>query len=241
MFYLQTCSKTILQSLAILCFATTAPAQIASLCNTGLTPATATGCPSTLVTPNPPGGGANRDGNWQLAYPYPSTLTSVDPPCTLTQFIRAWVDTPNAAWLADSANTASEWITPFNGENNQPAGAYVYRTGLHVPSVLAGGVVPTGVTINGELASDNSTVAIFLESPAHSGSCALVTGQHFPVNPLDGSDFQQWWDFSVTNALPIAPGADAFLYFLVVNQVETDRNPSPTGLRVAFFASSKFF
>jgi len=241
MFYLRTHSKTILPALAMLCFATAASAQIGTLCNTGETPETATGCTGVLVTPNPPGGGAARDGNWQLAYPYPSTLTSAHTPCALTGFVRAWVDTPNVSWLPDSASAASEWVTPFNGENNLPAGAYVYRTALHVPSVLAGGIVPTGMTINGQLASDNATIAIYLESPANSASCALVTGQTFPVNPVDGSDFQQWWDFSFTNSLPITPGAPAFLYFLVANGVGHNTNPSPTGLRVEFFSSSKFF
>ena len=240
MFYLRTHSKTILPAFAILCFATAAPAQIVSLCNTGQTLATLAGCTGDLVTPNPPGGGPNRDGNWQLAYPYPSTLTTTHAPCLLRAFVRPWVDTPNASWLPDSVSTASEWTTPFDGENNLPVGTYVYRTTFQVPSVLPGGGVPTGVTINGQLASDNATFAIYLESPANTARCSLVTGQSFPVN-LAGhgaGDFERWWDFSFTNSLPITPGAAAFLYFVVQNPLS---GASPTGLRVEFFPTSTFF
>jgi hypothetical protein len=240
MFYLKTHSKAILQALAMLCLTSAAPAQIGSLCNTGQTAATLAGCTGALVTPNPPGGGPARDGNWQLAYPYPSTLTTSHSVCTLTGFVRAWVDTPNASWLPDSVSTASEWITPVDGENNVAVGSYVYRTTFQVPSVLPGGAVPAGVTINGQLASDNATLAIYLESPANSAKCSLVTDQKFPVNPAGHGvgDFEQWWDFSFTNSLQITPGAAAFLYFVVQNQTS---GASPTGLRVEFFSSSMFF
>jgi hypothetical protein len=100
--------------------------------------------------------------------------------------------------------------------------------------------VPTGVTINGQLASDNATFAIYLESPANTAECSLVTGQSFPVN-LAGhgaGDFERWWDFSFTNSLPITPGAAAFLYFVVQNPLS---GASPTGLRVEFFPTSTFF
>ncbi len=113
----------ILQSLALLCLATAAPAQIASLCNTGQTSATSAGCSNTLEIPNAPGGGPDRDGNWQVAYPYPSALTSTHGPCALLQIRQGgWVDTPNTRWLANSVSSASQWIAPFDGENNLPAG-----------------------------------------------------------------------------------------------------------------------
>jgi hypothetical protein len=238
--YLKT--QSILQALAMLCFATAASPQITGLCNTGQTPATTSGCTGVLVTPNRSGGGPNRDGNWQLAYPYPSTIISSHSPCDLTGFIKAWVDTPNGSWLPDSASTASEWITPFDGEGNLPNGWYVYRTSFSVPAVLSDGGVPTGVTINGQLASDNSTMGIYLESPAFGASCSLMTGQSFPVNPIGTPEFGQWWSFSVTNSLPITPGAAARLYFLIANPYDkTTGGPTPTGLRVEFFASSTFF
>jgi hypothetical protein len=232
--------KTILLAFAMLCLATSAHAQIVNLCNTGQTLATLAGCTGVLVPPNPAGGGSDRDGNWHLAYPYPSTITSAHTPCTLPGFVRAWVDTPNAGWLPDSASTASEWITPFDGEGNLPVGVYVYRTAFQVPSALPGGGVPTGVTINGRLASDNATFGIYLESPANSARCSLVTGQKFPVNPAGHGvgDFEQWWDFSFTNSFPITPNAAAFLYFIVENPTS---GPSPTGLRVEFFPTSTFF
>jgi hypothetical protein len=88
------------------------------------TPKTFSGCTSVLMTPNPTGGGPNRDGNWEIAYPYPSTLSPVHGLCGLS-FVRAWVDTrvlqaPFDSWLPNSASTASEWITPYDGEGNQP-------------------------------------------------------------------------------------------------------------------------
>jgi hypothetical protein len=146
----------------------------------------------------------------------------------------------HASWPPNSVSTASEWATPFDGENNLPVGLYVYRTTFQVPSVLPGGGVPTGVTINGQLASDNATFGIYLESPANTAKCSPVTGQSFPVNPAGhgAGDFEQWWDFSFTNSLPITPDAAAFLYFVVDNPLG---GPSPTGLRVEFFASSTFF
>lgn len=242
MLYLKTQSKTILETFAMLCFATAASAQITGLCNTGQTPATTSGCTGGPVTPNPSGGGPNRDGNWQLAYPYPSTITSSHSPCELTGFIKAWVDTPNGSWLPDSASTASEWITPFDGEANLPNGWYVYRTSFPVPATLPGGGLPTGLAIHGQLASDNSTMGIYLENPAHGASCALMAGRSFPVNPIGMPEFQQWWDFNVVNSLAITPGTDAYLYFLVANPFDKDTGgPTPTGLRVEFFASSAFF
>jgi hypothetical protein len=230
----------ILQSLALLCLATAAPAQIASLCNTGQTSATSAGCSNTLEIPNAPGGGPDRDGNWQVAYPYPSALTSTHGPCALTGFVRAWVDTPNTRWLANSVSSASQWIAPFDGENNLPAGPYVYRTQVYIPALLPGGLVPSGLTINGQLASDNGTVGIYLESPAHSALCSKVIGQSYPVNPMNSSGYTQWWDFSFSNSLPISPGTDAFIYFVADNQVNSN-GQSPTGLRVEFFSSSTLF
>ena len=68
---------------------------------------------------------------------------------------------------------ASEWVTPYDGDHDA-AGWYVYRTTFPVPPVLPSGAVPTGVTINGQLASDNATVAIYLESPANRTAVAAV-------------------------------------------------------------------
>jgi len=242
MFCLKTQPRTILQALAAtLLFAAMAEAQITGLCNTGETHGTTLACSGVLVPPNPPGGGANRDGRWELAYPYPIAPGGLHTPCILTKFINAWVDTPNSNWLPNSASTVSEWITPFDGENNLKAGFYVYRISFYVPSVLPGGVVPTGVTINGHLASDNPTFGIYLESPANSDNCSLVSGQEFPVNPagLDSSDFQEWWDFSFTNPHAITAGAYAYVYFVVENTPDAS-GPTPTGLRVEFFASSVY-
>jgi hypothetical protein len=235
-------SKTMLHSfVGLLLFANMAAAEIASLCNTGQTHVTATGCTGVLVPPNPTGGGPNRDGNWALAAPYPSTL-SAHGPCGLTGFVPAWVDYNNN-WLSNGASPVSEWITPYDGEGYYPApGWYVYRTGFHVPSLLPGGIVPTGVTLNGRLASDNSTYGFYMASPANGGSCAFVEGLPVPISPLNGPTFQQWWDFSFTNPIAITPGADLFLYVVVQNEYDSDfpNGDSSTGLRVEFLDTSSF-
>ena len=241
MAYQRTPSKMILRIVAgMLLFASLSAAQIAGLCNTGETRVTASGCTGVLVTPNPPGGGSDTDGNWQLASPYPSALSPTVGPCSLT-YIAAWVDTPNPAWLVNSASSASEWITPFDGEDNVAFGWYVYRTKFPVPLVLPGGGAPTGLTINGRLASDNATYAIFLQNPART-QCDVVN-LPIPINPAGAgdSDFQQWWDFSFTNPAPITPGTAAYLYIAVRNADNTGGSgPSPTGLRLEFFDTSSF-
>lgn len=223
---------------ALLLFAGVAAAQIPGLCNTGETIKTALGCTGVLVTPNPSGGGPNRDGNWVLAYPYPSALSATVGPCSLKGFIRAWVDSPNIGWLPNSVSSASEWAMPYDGEVNERQGWFVYRTSFPVPHVLSSGGVPTGLTINGQLTSDNQTYAIYLESPANSGICSPVNGQTFPVNPGDG-EFERWWSFSVTNSVPITSGAFAYLYVVVLN-APSDGEPNPTGLRVEFFTTSSY-
>ena len=234
--------KTILHALAaMLLFTTMAAAQIKTLCNTGQTAQTFLGCSNVLVTPNPTGGGPNRDGNWGLASPYPSTLSTTLGPCALTSFTRAWVDTPYSvppAWLPNNASAASEWITPYDGEGNQAQGWYIYLTGFHVPAVLPNGIVPTGVTINGRLASDNQTYGFVLASRAHGGSCAFVTGLPVPINPVD--QFNQWTSFSFTSPIAITPDSDVFLYVLVYNAYD-QFVPNPTGLRVEFFDTSAFY
>jgi hypothetical protein len=140
----------------------------------------------------PDGRGPDRDGNWELTYLYPSTHA----PCQLNGFTNARVDTPNLNRLPNYVSSASVWITPFNGETNEASGWYVYRVSFPVPSMLSSGAVPTGLTVNCQLASDNSTYAILLESPAGSTNCARVSGQQFPVNPVPGTAFEQWWPFS---------------------------------------------
>jgi hypothetical protein len=221
---------------AILLLTTVAAAQISGLCNTGQTRATPAGCTGVLVTPNPQGGGPQRDNNWALAYPYPSTISPENGPCDLKSFVEPWVDTPFPTWLANSASSASEWITPFNGENNVSGGSYVYATKFPVPSALAGGIVPTSVTINGRLSSDNATPGFYLESPANSSRCSMVRGLPVPIN--SGTDWNQWTDFSFTR--PVTAGADAYLFVLVLNETLLSSLPSPQGLRVEFFATSAF-
>ena len=226
----------------MLLLTTTATAQIKGLCNTGQTPKTFSGCTSVLVTPNPTGGGPNRDGNWEISYPYPSTLSPVLGPCGLS-FVRAWVDSPLLqapfdSWLPNSASTASEWITPYDGEGNQPQGWFIYLTEFHVPLVLPSGIVPVGLTINGRLASDNETYGFVLASLAHGGSCAFVEGLPVPINPIDS--FTQWTNFSFTSPIAITPDSDVLLYVLVNNAPSTGY-PNATGLRVEFFDTSAFY
>jgi hypothetical protein len=234
MLHLTTQSKTIIHALAaILVFATLAAAQIPGLCNTGQTAKTVLGCTGVLVTPNPTGGGPNKDGNWLLAYPYPTTLSPTTGPCELKSFVRAWVDVPSPAWLPNDASSASEWIMPYDGETNGPAGWYVYVTTFHVPSRLTGGGVPTGLTISGRLSSDNATYFLFMGSPADGGSCAPET---VPLVPNGG--FGQWWDISFTNPIAITPDSDVLLYFLVQNYPIT--GPNPTGFRAEFFPTSTY-
>ena len=226
----------------MLLFTTAATAQIKGLCNTGQTAQTFSGCTSVLVTPNPTGGGPNRDGNWGLAYPYPSTLSPTLGPCSLKNFTRAWVDTPvydpPFSWLPNSASTASQWITPYDGEGNQPQGWYIYLTGFHVPDVLPNGIVPTGLTIQGRLASDNETYGFVLASRANGGSCGFVQGLPVPINSVN--QFNQWTNFSFTNPIAITPDSDVFLYVLVYNSPSTG-NPNASGLRIEFFDTSVFY
>jgi hypothetical protein len=239
------CSRATLQALsAMLLFSTAAAAQIPGHCNTGQTTKTAvTGCTAILVTPS----NTARDGNWGLAYPYPTTLSKSQNPCLFT-FIRSSVVPPNLNWLPNSVSTASEWMAPYDGENNLDAGYYLYATLFPVPSKLPNGSAPTGVTISGQLSSDNDTVAIYLQSRVGSGACSPVSGQSLPVNPPPpppgngGNDFSQWWPFSFTNSQPITPGTSAALYFVVQNTYDADSQDgkSPAALRVEFFSSSAF-
>jgi hypothetical protein len=226
----------------MLLFTTIATSQIKGLCNTGETAQTVSGCTGVLVTPNPTGGGPNRDGNWGLAYPYPTTLSPTLGPCALKEFTRTWVDTPYSVypgWLPNSASAASEWITPYDGEGNQPQGWYVYLTGFHVPDVLPGSVAPTGLSISGRLASDNQTYGFVLASLAHGGACGFVEGLPVPINAV-GQQFTQWTDFSFTSPFAIVPDSELFLYVLVYNSYDQDV-PNPTGLRVEFFDTSSFY
>jgi hypothetical protein len=231
-------SLLLLAFAAMLLLSSTATAQIKSLCNTGETARTASGCTGALVTPNPTGGGPSRDGSWWLANPYPSTLSPTLGPCALAGFVRAWVDTPGSVWLPNDASTASEWITPYDGESYLPVGWYVYATGFHVPAVLPGGIVPTGVTINGRLVSDNSTYGFVLASRA---ACGFVTGLPVPINPTV-NELSQWTDFSFTSPIEITPDSDLFLYVLVNNAYAsgTPNGASATGLRIEFFDTSAF-
>lgn len=100
-----------------------------------------------------------------------------------TSFTKAWVDTPYSvppAWLPNSVRSASEWITPYDGEGNQAEGWYVYITPFHVPSVLPGGISPTSLTISGRFAADNEVYGFFLATPAGGGSCGSATGLPLP-------------------------------------------------------------
>jgi hypothetical protein len=225
----------------VLLFTTMASAQITGLCNTGQASATASGCTGVLVPPNPNAWGTPYfDGNWEVGFPWPSKLAAGNSPCLQKIFVPTTVDTPFSTWLANSASAASEWAMPDGGGYLVPRGYYIYRTKFPVPSVLPGGGVPTGLTINGQLASDNITYSIYLESPANStAACAVVSGQTFPVNTPGGPTFQQWWPFSFSNALPLSAGTDAYLYIIVGNGTGTN-NSSPSGLRVEFSSSSGF-
>jgi hypothetical protein len=220
---------------ALLLFSTMATAQIGGLCDTGQTHVAPTGCNGVLVPPNPSGGGPNRDGNWVLADPYPSPLSSTYGPCELKSFVPAWVDTPNAAWLPDSASTASEWITPYDGEGSGAAGWYVYATKFPIPPVLPGGIVPTGLTINGRLSSDDYTYGFYMVNPAAS-LCSPVRGLPVPINP--DATYTVWSDFSFRNPIPITPGSPLFLYVVVQNAPGPEINP--TGFRIEFSDTSAF-
>ena len=234
--------KTLKLLAATVLFAAFGAAEIPDLCNTGETPRTLSGCSHVLVTPNPTGGGHNRDGSWAIAYPYPSALAPIVGPCQLS-YIRAWVDTPllqapSDSWLPNSASTASEWITPFDGEGNQSQGWFIYRAGFHVPLFLTGGVVPKGLIINGRLASDNQTYAFALASPVHGGSCALVEGLPVPIN--QAGQYSEWTSFSFASPIAIVPDSDLFLYVLVYNDA-SNGSPNATGLRIEFSGDSTFY
>ncbi len=133
-------------------------------------------------------------------------------------------------------------------DTGQPPATALGGTEVLVPSAPSTSGTPhldgnwkVGLTINGQLASDNATYGLYLESPAGSpANCAAVAGQNFPVNPASGyPQFQQWWPFSFTNSRPIAAGADAYLYVVMQNGAVI-YGGSSTGLRVEFFSSSSF-
>ncbi len=124
---------------------------------------------------------------------------------------------------------------PYDGEGNQPQGWYVYATSFPIPAVLPDGRVPKGLIVNGQLASDNSIYGIYLESPAFSDRCELVSKQQFPVGV-----FSAWTPFGFENSIELAPGREAFL-FIVVQNAPPNGYPNPTGLRVEFSSSSIFF
>lgn len=239
--YLEGFTPAAVRSAALaLVFTAAAAAQISGLCNTGKTPATNAVCAALLlpVTATTGGQTPSSDQDWEIAYPYPATISAVHGPCALGVFIRSVVQTPDGAWLANSNSRDSEWIMPDGGGNDSPEGVYVYRVKFPVPLKLASGVTPTGLTVNGQLASDNSMAMIYLESPAHSGSCSAVAGQAFPVS--GANDYAQWSPFSFSNTLPLVAGSDAYLYFVVGNGGGETPGGSPTGLRVEFFSSSTF-
>lgn len=123
-------------------------------------------------------------------------------------------------------------------------GWYVYKTAFHVPRMLAGGGAPKGVIINGQLASDNGTFTIYMESPSGSSNCTLVSGQNFPVTSQ--MDFGTWTRFGFENSTPLAAGEPANLYFVVQNQPCPSGCGGPgynsaSGFRAEFFKSSTFF
>ncbi len=101
--------------------------------------------------------------------------------------------------------------------------------------------MPTGLTINGRLLSDNATYGFFLASSANGGACGFVQGLPVPINPAGSGliDFEQWWDFGFTSPIPITPDSDLFLYVVVYNFPNTSTNP--TALRVEFFDTSAFY
>ncbi len=228
---------------AALLFGGAAAAQIQGLCNTGETVKNVDGCSSHLVAPNPAGGGPNQDGNWSVTYS--SSATPIIP-CELTGYALAYVDTPPSGWVGP--NTSSEWIMPYDGEDNHLAGWYVYSTVFAVPAVLPDGSTPKGVTVNGQVSSDNTTYSIYLYSPAnaaHPANCSTVSGQTFPVNPKETSgeaDQQQWWPFHFTNRDELSPGGYAIVYFVVLNAYfpSVAGGESPTAFRAEFSSNSAF-
>ena len=213
-----------------------ASAEVRGLCNTGQTQTFHEQCTGVLIAPNPPGGGGTHDGNWALAFPYPSAISAAHGPCALHTFIFSWVDTPNVDWLPNSVSPESEWITPAAGETNIAPGWYVYVTKFPVPAVLPHGAIPTSVTINGRLSSDNETYAIYIESPANSGICAAV---NLPEPLNNNNSWNRWTDFSFTQ--PVTAGAAAYLIIQVINQYNSGlaNGASPAGLRVQFSPSSR--
>jgi hypothetical protein len=204
--------------------AAVAAAAIPGLCNTAHSVAGSCGA---LVTPD---NGTTTDANWEIAVPYPTepSSTPVTDPCVLQKWVPAWVDTPDAAWLADS-NPYSEWITP-KVESGR-GGYYVYRTLIQVPTTA------TAVTISGKLLSDNEVYQIFVGGPPGT-PCAVMAGP--PVNPAPGS-FHTWFSFTYTAA--VVGGTENGLYFVVRNRGVggIDSSPTPTGLRIQFDQAASHF
>jgi hypothetical protein len=228
-------SKTILHVFAaVLLSAAMAAAAIPGLCNTGLV----AGCTALVA----PGNGSSTDGNWQIANPSPTSPSTLPLPvpceqsCLVLSFEPAWVDFPDPSWQPDPATyspTAGQWITP-QVENNL-GGQYIYRTTFPVPAGMG------HVTIYGLLLSDNEVYAIFLSSG--SSECIPVAGY-----PYDGAAVNSPSNFIAPATkfkivkMPVTAGATATLYFVVRNRGEggVDSNPTSTGLRVSFNASSAF-
>lgn len=228
-------SKTILYVMGgLLLYTAMASAAIPGLCNTGLT----AGC-TALVTP---GNGTSTDANWMIANPSPTAPSTsplqvpCDQSCLLLSFVPAWVNFPDPSWETDPTSfsaTASQWITPQ--VTDSVGGQYIYLTTFPVPTGMG------HVTIDGDVLSDNEVLAIYLNGG--SSECIAVAGY-----PYDGAAVNSASNFIAPATkfkivkMPVTAGGTAVLYFLVRNRGVggIDGNPTSTGLRVSFNASSAF-
>ncbi len=205
------------------------------LCDTGRTPQSPQplGCTTTsLVSPiNPLNGGPFTDGNWSLAFPFPSAPYTEGPPdpCTInTLYDSAPVNVPWYTWF-NPVDARSQWIEPLGG-GATPAGWYIYRTYFDVPAAQNFNSYYRLET-EGQLTVDDGVKAIYLENPASDRrSCRVLA----TFNSLGQES--SWTSFHLS-ATRLIPGTRAFLYFVVDNSYlafPVDENP--TGLRVEFFS-----
>jgi hypothetical protein len=197
-------------------------------CDTGLTqkaPQPAGCLDSKLVNPiNPQSGGPIVDGNWELAYPFPSApYTQPAPgPCGFTSsYTPAAVDTPQYGWY-NPDDKLSQWIQPPGGT---PApGWFIYRTRFAVPSAYPG-YANYELVMKGQLICDDYVAAIYLEN-GQDGTCNAV------ASFTSKSQLGSWNSFRFNS--PLAPDSHGFIYVVAYNATNYPPANNPSGIRVEF-------
>jgi hypothetical protein len=168
--------------------------------------------------------GVNVAGTAVLAHNAAETNYSLDSkPAASTSSLVAITSAggfPVGSWLAD--NATSRWIRPNNGNDtfgndNDPAGEYVFKTTFDMSGLIA-----ATASITGKWASDNTGTKIELNGNLVSSSTAT-------------NGFGQWTNFAITNSSFFVSGLNT-LKFYVTNLPQSTGNPA--GLRVEMIGNA---